>query len=386
MNNSFSINQETIKEALANLMIPWSPKTRLLDTDLIETIHIDQNKIHIMLKIQNIDPTQAEPFRAKIEQCLSHLQGVEQARVFMNALSLDKKDLTLSKHLVFPPKKSNNSESTVLSLKKKYLDTNKPIETLNTVKCIIAIASGKGGVGKSSTTINLAITLAQKGLKVGIMDADIYGPSVPHMLGLKGKIEVRNHKLIPMIAWGISAISIGMLVPKDQAVVWRGPMVMRAIKQLLSDVEWGKLDILLVDMPPGTGDVQITLSQSIKLDGALIVSTPQDIALLDTKKGIYLFQKTQIPVLGIIENMSYFLCPHCQEKTYIFGKDGAKNEASKLHIPFLGEIPILPAIRSGADEGIPVTAFNPEGPESQAYQSIVSLLYPVIKKIKIKKQ
>lgn len=378
MNNPISINRQKVKEALKDFTLPWSPHIRLLDTDLIETLHIENQKIHITLKVPNVDPAQVEPLRAKIEHHLSQLKDVEQARVFMNAISSGLHDPTISKRLVFPPKQTGHTKSDTTSIKANNIKNAKPIETLNSVKCVIAIASGKGGVGKSSTTVNLAIALSQKGLKVGIMDADIYGPSIPHMLDLKGKVEVRDHKLIPMTAWGISAISIGMLVPTNQAVIWRGPMVMGAVKQLLSDVKWGELDIMLIDMPPGTGDVQITLGQSIKLDGAIMVSTPQDIALLDAKRGIYLFQKTRTPILGIIENMSYFLCPRCQEKTYIFGQDGVKKEAKALNIPFLGEIPILPVIRTASDEGIPITVQQPDGPESQAYHAIADLIYPAI--------
>lgn len=369
-----------IKKALSDFTLPWSPEIRLIDSDLIETLHVEQDKIHITLKIPNVDPALVEPLRANIEQHLNQLNGVKQVRVFMNAATSEAHNPTLSKRLVFPPKKPEKTKESSVPPHKGSLKNPQPIKQLDSIQCVIAVASGKGGVGKSSTTVNLAISLAQKGLKVGIMDADIYGPSIPHMLGLQGEIEVKNHKLIPMTAWGISAISIGMLIPKDQAIIWRGPMVMGAIKQLLFDVQWDNLDVLLVDMPPGTGDAQITLGQSIKLTGAIIVSTPQDIALLDAKRAISLFQKMHTPVLGVIENMSYFLCPHCQEKTYIFGKDGAKKEAAALDLPFLGEIPILQTIRSGADDGIPITALNPDGLESQAYQSITNLLYPAIQK------
>lgn len=382
MNNPVSINQQTIKQALESFTLPWEPNTRLLDSDLIETLQIQDHRIYMTLKIPPVDPAIVEPLRAKIELHLSQLEGVEQARVYMDAAYQNPEDTTLTKRLVFPPKRTSSTKHIPPASQKPHQShANKPIETLDSVKCILAIASGKGGVGKSSTAVNLAIRLAQQGLKVGLLDADIYGPSVPHMLGLKGKVEVINHKLIPMTAWGISAMSIGMLVPPDQAMAWRGPMVMGAIKQLLGDVQWGDLDVLLIDMPPGTGDVQITLSQSIKINGAIIVSTPQDIALLDAKRGISLFQKTHIPVLGIIENMAYFVCPHCQEKTYIFGQNGAKKEAETLNIPFLGEIPILPTIRTGADEGIPMTALTTNNEETNAYQSITNLLLPVIKKI-----
>lgn len=242
------------------------------------------------------------------------------------------------------------------------------------VKAVIAIASGKGGVGKSTTALNLACALSQKGLKIGILDADIHGPSLPHMLGIHKKPEVKDGKLLPMKAWGMETMSIGYLVDEKQAMIWRGPMVMGALIQFIGDVLWGTLDYLIIDMPPGTGDAQLTLTQKLghKLSkgGAIIVSTPQDIALLDARRGVTLFEKTQTPLLGLIENMSYFCCPHCQEKTEIFGHNGAKQEASKLSIAFLGAVPLLPQIRLTADQGTPILLQDPQHEASIAYQKI----------------
>lgn len=382
MTNPVSINQQTIHQALANLTLPWSPNTRLLDANIIENIMIEGQKIHLTLHIGTIPEDTAEPLRAKVEHCLQQLDGVIQARVFLNS------GQGSTKRLVFPPRQTSTKNTPQPSPatphqahKHAPVKPAEPIEALQGVKCIIAVASGKGGVGKSSTAINLAVSLANQGLKVGLMDADVYGPSVPHMLGLEGQVEVINHKLIPMTAWGISAMSIGMLVPPEQAMIWRGPMVMGAVKQLLSDVQWGELDVLLIDTPPGTGDVQLTLTQTIQIDGAIIVSTPQDIALLDARRGIAMFQKAKTPILGIIENMAYFSCPCCNEKTYIFGENGAKNEANNLGFPFLGEIPLIPAIRSGADTGMPIVAQDPDGVAAKAYQEISELMVPVIKRL-----
>ncbi len=222
------------------------------------------------------------------------------------------------------------------------------------VKKIIAIASGKGGVGKSTVAINLSVMLAQLGYKVGLLDADIYGPSVPMMVGLQEKPTVNDaKKLIPLEAHGLKIMSIGFLVKDDAPMIWRGPMVQSAFMQMLFDVAWGDLDFLMLDMPPGTGDIQLTLAQQVHVDGAVIVSTPQDIALIDARKGIAMFQKVEVPVLGIIENMSAFECPHCHHTTAIFNEKGAEKQAKDLGIPFLGAIPLKLSIREGSDRGKP---------------------------------
>jgi len=236
------------------------------------------------------------------------------------------------------------------------------------VKAVIAVASGKGGVGKSTVAVNLAVALHKLGRKVGLLDADIYGPSVPRMLGLTGKPTSKDgKKLQPMEAWGLKAISIGSLIDEDQPMIWRGPMVMTALTQLIYDVEWAPLDILVVDMPPGTGDAQLTLAQRVPLAGAIIVSTPQDIALIDARKGLAMFKKTHVPVFGIVENMSTFVCPNCGHESHIFGHGGARETAAKLGTDFLGEIPLHIAIRETSDGGTPITARDPGGPQSKAF-------------------
>ena len=239
---------------------------------------------------------------------------------------------------------------------------------------IIAVASGKGGVGKSTTAVNFALALKERGLRVGILDADIYGPSMPRLLGLKGQPQqLAGNKLAPMEAYGLKVMSMGFLVDEETPMIWRGPMVMSALSQMLKDVAWGELDVLVVDMPPGTGDAQLTMAQQVPLAGAVIVSTPQDLALIDARKGLNMFRKVNVPVLGIVENMSTFICPHCGEASDIFGHGGAKSEAARLGVPFLGEVPLTMAIRETSDEGRPVVATRsrPRRP-AQAYREIAA--------------
>jgi len=238
---------------------------------------------------------------------------------------------------------------------------------------MIAVASGKGGVGKSTTAVNLALGLQAIGLKVGILDADIYGPSQPRLLGLNGRPQVAGgNKLRPMEAYGLKAMSMGFLVDEGTPIIWRGPMVVSALTQMLRDVTWGDLDALVIDMPPGTGDVQLTMAQQVPLSGAIIVSTPQDLALIDARKGLNMFRKVDVPVLGIIENMSFFVCPKCGERSDIFGHGGAKLEAEKLGIAFLGGVPLHMDIRQTSDEGQPITATSPNGPHAKIYRDIAT--------------
>ena len=253
------------------------------------------------------------------------------------------------------------------------------------VGVVIAVASGKGGVGKSTTAVNLAVGLGQEGLKVGLLDADVHGPSLPRMMGVSDRPEVRDGHLVPPHKWGITAMSIGMLVNENDAMIWRGPMVMGAIGQLLGDVEWGALDVLVVDMPPGTGDAQLTLAQKTALAGAVIVSTPQDIALLDARRGVAMFEKMNVPVLGVVENMSYFCCPNCNHRTELFGHGGARAEAEKLGVPFLGEIPLLADIRASADEGAPIVISAPESAAGQAYRTLAHTVAGALRRLLDKK-
>ena len=244
------------------------------------------------------------------------------------------------------------------------------------VKHIIAVASGKGGVGKSTTAVNLALGLAANGISTGLLDADIYGPSMPRMLGVKEKPESIDGKMLkPIERYGIRTMSIGYIVAEDTPMIWRGPMVSSALEQMLRDVQWGELDVLVVDMPPGTGDAQLTLAQRVALSGAVIVSTPQDIALIDARKGLAMFRKVAVPVLGIVENMSYFICPKCGDRSEIFGHGGAHAEADKLGVPFLGEIPLHLDIRTTSDEGNPIVVSQPESAHAKAYKNIAGRVW-----------
>jgi ATP-binding protein involved in chromosome partitioning len=244
------------------------------------------------------------------------------------------------------------------------------------IKHIIAVASGKGGVGKSTTAVNLALALHANGLKVGLLDADVYGPSQPRMMGITGKPTSKDGKIMePMSNHGIKVMSMGFLIDEETPMIWRGPMVMSAITQLLRDVAWGELDVLVCDLPPGTGDTQLTMSQNVPLSGAIIVSTPQDIALLDAKKGLNMFRKVDVPVLGIIENMSYFSCPHCGERSEIFAHGGARREAERFGVDFLGEMPLDIAIRETSDGGNPIVVSQPQSPHAATYRDIAAKVW-----------
>ncbi len=241
------------------------------------------------------------------------------------------------------------------------------------VTSIIAVASGKGGVGKSTTAVNLALGLRDLGLKVGILDADIYGPSMPKLLAIREKPQtVGGNRLKPIERHGMPVMSIGFLIEEETPMIWRGPMVMSALTQMLREVEWGTLDVMVVDMPPGTGDAQLTMAQQVPLKGAVIVSTPQDLALIDARRGIAMFRRVNVPVLGIVENMSTFICPHCGTRSDIFGHGGARAEAERLGVPFLGEVPLHMDIRERSDSGQPVVATVPDGPHAQAYRDIAA--------------
>lgn len=308
---------------------------------------------HVSFALE-IDPAEAkamEPVRAEAERAVRAIPGVAQVSAVMTA---------------------HRAASGAGGEGKPMAGRQQPLDG---VRHIIAVASGKGGVGKSTVAANLAVALAQRGLRVGLLDADVFGPSMPRMMGVGAKPELDEHrKMMPLAAHGVRVMSIGFLVGEDTPMVWRGPMVHGAITQMLRDVAWAPLDVLLVDMPPGTGDVQLTMAQTVPLSGAVIVSTPQDIALIDVRRGIAMFEKVRVPILGVIENMSQFVCPHCGEASAIFGHGGAEREAERLHAPFLGAVPLDLAVRIAADGGTPIVAGQPNSPQSKAFQAIAARL------------
>ena len=251
--------------------------------------------------------------------------------------------------------------------------------TLPNIKYKIAVASGKGGVGKSTVATILAISLANAGSTVGLLDADAYGPSIPTMMGIQEQPKTSpERKIIPLVRHDIKLMSIGFMVPEEQAMIWRGPMLHGAIRQLLGDVDWGELDYLIIDLPPGTGDVALSLTQALPLTGALIVTTPQDVALADVRRGVAMFERLGVPILGIIENMSYFLCPHCNEKTEIFRADGGKNTSERFGVAFLGQIPLDAEVCTAGDIGVPIVAGHPESPQSEAFGEVAKELEIVL--------
>ena len=314
--------------------------------------------VQVSLEVEPGRAADAADERRAVEAALARLPGVTSASVV----------LTAERAAPTPPPPERNPGGGGAGRSQGRIE-------LPGVKAVVAVASGKGGVGKSTVAVNLAVALARQGLAVGLMDSDIYGPSLPRMMGIAGKPALADDKtLLPMRKWDVACMSIGFLVAEETAMIWRGPMVMSAVQQLVGDVAWGELDILLIDMPPGTGDAQLTLSQRVPLTGAVIVSTPQDIALLDARRGIAMFRKVEVPVLGLVENMSVFVCPHCGKGTHIFGSGGVRAEAAALGAPFLGEAPLELELRLRCDAGTPAAA-DDASPSGQAFRDIAARLW-----------
>jgi ATP-binding protein involved in chromosome partitioning len=315
--------------------------------DRLDSVSVRDGLVQVALRVERAEAARFEAVRAGLEGALSQLTGVRNATVVLTA------------QRAAEPAPPPGSASAAPSL-------------LANVGAIIAVASGKGGVGKSTVAVNLAAALAQTGLRVGLLDADIYGPSLPRMLGHQGKPAMEGNRLVPMQAWGLHAISIGHVVDEETAMVWRGPMVLNALMQLMGQVAWPALDVMVIDLPPGTGDIQLTLAQRVKLTGAVVVSTPQDIALADARRGVAMFRQVRVPILGIVENMSFFACPHCGARSEIFGHGGARAEAARIGVPFLGEVPLLLAIRETSDAGTPVVVSAPESEAARAFKAVAA--------------
>ena len=351
------VSRDEVMAALAAIPGP-DGRASLPESGAVTGVTIRDGKVFVAIAIDPARAKAMEPMRARAEATIRAIPGVAGAVVTLTAEAAR----TLAG--VTP---GHTHES-----KAPPVRHGRPSEPLPGVKHIIAVASGKGGVGKSTVACNLAVGLAKLGLAVGVLDADLFGPSMPKLFGLHSKPSVApdGKRLIPLESFGVKVMSIGFLIDEGAPVVWRGPMVVSALNQLLREVVWGELDVLVVDMPPGTGDTQLTMAQNVPLAGAVIVSTPQDLALIDARRGIAMFNQVKVPLLGVVENMSYFVCPHCGGRTDIFSHGGARKEAEKLGVPFLGEVPLDIAIRTNSDEGRPVIASMPGSPQADALLQI----------------
>lgn len=355
----------TKEDILAKLKTVKGPdlEGNIVDLGLVSDIFIADGKAYFSLTVPAARARELEPLREAAERAAKTVPGVNGAMVALTA--------SREPGAGGPPPAAAKPQAAPQHGAPRGQPQGRGKVEVPGVKTIIAVASGKGGVGKSTTSVNLALGLQADGLKVGLLDSDIYGPSIPRLLGISGRPEqLEGRMLKPMENYGLKVMSMGFMVEEDTPMIWRGPMVMSALNQMLREVAWGDLDVLVVDMPPGTGDAQLTMAQNVPLAGAVIVSTPQDLALIDARKGLNMFNKVNVPVLGIVENMSYFLCPDCGGRHDIFGHGGARDEAARIGVPFLGEVPLAMPIRETSDAGKPVVATAADGPHAQIYLDI----------------
>lgn len=368
-----SITREAVLERLKTVNGP-DFSGDIVSLGMVSEIFIADGKVFFSLTVPAARAQELEPLRAAAERVVKSMPGVAGAMV---ALTAEKKGGGMEAPVaprpaprpapaaaaapVAPPRATPHAPPSQSSGKRGVPG----------IASIIAVASGKGGVGKSTTAVNIALGLAATGMKIGVLDADIYGPSMPRLLNIHGRPQTVDGKVMrPMENFGLKVMSMGFLVDEETPMIWRGPMVMSALAQMLREVAWGELDVLVVDMPPGTGDAQLTMAQQVPLAGAIIVSTPQDLALIDARKGLNMFRKVDVPLLGIVENMSYFIAPDTGKRYDIFGHGGARREAERLGVPFLGEVPLQMEIRETSDSGAPVVASRPDGPEARIYIEI----------------
>jgi ATP-binding protein involved in chromosome partitioning len=366
-----SVTKETVIERLKTVNGP-DFTGNIVDLGMVSEIFIADSKVFFSITVPAARAQELEPLRAAAERAVKAIPGVASAVV---ALTAEKKGGGMEAP-VQPRPAAPRPAAPPPQRPAPQAPASHGKRGVPGVDAIIAVASGKGGVGKSTTAVNLALGLAANGLKVGVLDADIYGPSMPRLLNIHGRPQTVDGKILkPMQNYGLKVMSMGFLVDEETPMIWRGPMVMSALTQMLREVEWGSLDVLVVDMPPGTGDAQLTMAQQVPLAGAVIVSTPQDLALIDARKGLNMFKKVDVPLLGIVENMSYFLAPDTGKRYDIFGHGGARREAERLGVTFLGEVPLEMGIRESSDAGAPVVASRPEGSEAKIYRDIAAKVW-----------
>jgi ATP-binding protein involved in chromosome partitioning len=370
------VTEAQVLEALKRVKGP-DLDSNIVDLGLVSEVLIKDGRVYFSITIDPKRAEELEPLRQAAAKVVTDLEGVSGATAVLTAeAAAGSAPLRAESPRVAAARQNGAAPTNPQAAPPQPAPKARAGEGIPGVKHLIAVASGKGGVGKSTTAVNIALGLQANGLKVGVLDADIYGPSQPRLLGLAGRPQQgANNKLQPMSGYGLKAMSMGFLVEEGTPIIWRGPMVVSALNQMLREVNWGELDAIIIDMPPGTGDVQLTMAQQVPLSGAVIVSTPQDLALIDARKGLAMFQRVDVPVLGIIENMSFFICPHCGERSDIFGHGGASNEAEKLGVPFLGGIPLHMDIRATSDAGQPIVATSPESEHAKIYKELANRVW-----------
>ena len=337
-------NQQHVLDALKKVRFPGLSRD-IVSFGFVQDLQVEDGVVSFTIRFQTENPAVGQQILREAEAAVRILEGIKDIKIRLD---------------VGPRQTAPGGGA-----------AGAPPRILPGVKATIAVASGKGGVGKSTVSTNLALSIRALGYTVGLLDADIYGPSQQMMLGIEGRPEVgEDEKIIPMENHGIKTMSLGLITRPDEPVIWRGPMVMKALDQFLTDVKWGELDFLIIDLPPGTGDAQLTITQKVPLTGAVVVTTPQDVALIDARKGLAMFRKVNVPVLGIVENMSFYICRHCGEREEIFGHGGGKKTAEMLGVPFLGEVPLDPKVVVGGDSGQPIVVLDPDSPAAAAFRDV----------------